>query len=453
MRDVEIFYQFLLDFFSLLGALVQGLGALLALLAGELELTGHLDMNLVEGAIGILASIHHVRHLVEDFLNHRVAQRVFGQHLKMLQQLLSSNLLTRERRLGMPVACGRASLAVHHALLHVGQNLLDSLGAKRPVIVVKFHLSHSLGIVGRQRCQRANVGDKLVDARVGVVAFIGIKQMPQPECLALLVTAVTEKIGIELERFENRLYKCDFLAGRQLVKFFHVVACPFHDTLILLEKSSIGCVAWHLVAVDAIIFSLQCKHLKHPSSLHVTLNVEFVMQPFLLLHGERHFGTVDFRLHPQVIYHLPHFKFLIQRHAARTHLGACHHFFLLAIDLHSDFFPFKLTIGNEPLLRLEFTLIENHGISYFFFKLSSELRMKSTLSLPYLFKLIQVILTIEHAILYAEMRILLKTAHQVLPHRHVTEVELLAVVADVAQVTACSCNCAVQAGKHCNYLL
>ena len=79
--------------------------------------------------------------------------------------------------------------------------------------------------------------------------------------------------------------------------------------------------------------------------------------------------------------------------------------------------------------------------------------MKSTLSLPYLFKLIQVILTIEDAILYAEMRILLKTAHQVLSHRHVTEVELLAVVADVAQVAACSCNCAVQAGKHCNYLL
>ena len=79
--------------------------------------------------------------------------------------------------------------------------------------------------------------------------------------------------------------------------------------------------------------------------------------------------------------------------------------------------------------------------------------MKLGLRLPNGFKLIQIVLSIENLIFQAVVWILIQLRHLVLTDCLMIEIEFLASVADVAQITACIVDLTIDFLEHDNQLL
>ena len=79
--------------------------------------------------------------------------------------------------------------------------------------------------------------------------------------------------------------------------------------------------------------------------------------------------------------------------------------------------------------------------------------MKFGLRLPNPFKLVLIILTIENLIFQAVVRILVQLRHLVLANSLMVEIEFLASVADVAQISAGIVDLTIDFLEHDNQLL
>ncbi len=94
-------------------------------------------MNFIRLAVGFGRRIHHIYHLVDDFLHHRVSQGSLRKNLKAVGQLSAVQFLSREG-MGMVVACKAAGIIVSAALFQMRQYLGYSLMAERGVVLFKL---------------------------------------------------------------------------------------------------------------------------------------------------------------------------------------------------------------------------------------------------------------------------------------------------------------------------
>ncbi len=131
---VELGLEFLLDFLVLLGSRADVLGRFLTLGRVLLEASGHLDVDLIRPAIFIAHHIHHIDHLVEDLLHHRIPQSALRKHLKPVFQHPALIFLPGHRR-RMVVAREAAGDIIGLPFLEVRENLSHRLVAERGIVL------------------------------------------------------------------------------------------------------------------------------------------------------------------------------------------------------------------------------------------------------------------------------------------------------------------------------
>ena len=134
MGNVELCFENVLDALVFFGVRGNGGGEALTFFGTLFQFASQLNPDFIGLSVGRNQLVDDIDQLVQNFLDHGIAQRILFERRKLLHKGLQGNFFGCKRRGRVAITSSRAGFAVDVAFFQEWQNLGNGFGAQIAVI-------------------------------------------------------------------------------------------------------------------------------------------------------------------------------------------------------------------------------------------------------------------------------------------------------------------------------